>query len=139
MPKLAKKCPKPRGAFNWPILDCEPSDIPVRVPVVQGANPLRYVKTNEAGRRVGEDHPRAVLSDHDVELLWGFLEERAALIARLRRAGAPQARIEAELTQAGLSYRLLAAKFDVHKQTVAKIANGDRRGQAAFRRRKPYP
>jgi transposase len=99
---------------------------------------LKLVKINERGRRIGEDHPRAVLSDHDVGLLWEFLEEREALIARMTAAGAVQREVEAALTKSGLSYRLLAAKFDVHKQTVAKVAQGARRCQA-IAKRKPYP
>lgn len=98
----------------------------------------KFVKFNEKGRRIGEDHPRAVLSDHDVELLWGFLEDREHLIATGRKAGLRQVQIEAELTRAGLSYRLLALKFDVHKQTIAKVAQGARRGQAVAKC-KPYP
>lgn len=101
-------------------------------------NPPKLVKFNEQGRRIGESHPRAVLSDHEIDLLGRFLDDREELISSLRRAKVRQADIEAELTRAGLSFRLLAAKFEVHKQTVAKIANGARRCQWAAKR-KPYP
>ena len=67
------------------------------------------IKVNERGLRVGESHPRAVLSDHEVELML-------------------------ELREDGYSYGWLAKKFEVHKQTVAKICQGVRRGQLAFRR-----
>lgn len=71
----------------------------------------RMVAVNERGQRIGESHPRAVLTDHEVELL---LELRAE----------------------GFSYGWLARKFEVHKQTVAKICTGTRRSQIAaiFRR-----
>lgn len=71
----------------------------------------RMVAVNERGQRIGESHPRAVLTDHEVELL---LELRAE----------------------GFSYGWLARKFEVHKQTVAKICTGARRSQiaAVFRR-----
>lgn len=87
------------------------------------------VKTNEHGRRIGESHPRAVLSDHEVELLMGFLGERDALVLRRREEGARQAVIDAELTQQGLSYRCLALKFEISKCHVQKIAQGARRCQ----------
>lgn len=96
----------------------------------------RLVKTNEHGRRIGECHPRAVLLDHDVDLLMGLLAERERLIVSL--SGARQAEIDAALTAADLSYRCLGIKFDVHKQTIAKIASGHRRCQTAAKVR-PYP
>ena len=40
--------------------------------------PNPAVKINEKGRRIGEDHPRAVLSDHEIDLLAGLLDEREA-------------------------------------------------------------
>lgn len=67
------------------------------------------IKVNERGLRVGESHPRAVLSDHEVELLL-------------------------ELRGEGYSYEWLAKKFEIHKQTVAKICRGENRSQVAYRR-----
>lgn len=98
----------------------------------------KLVKINAQGRRIGDSHPRAVLSDHDIDLLWQFLDDRDSLIARMTAAGARQGEVGRALTTAGLSYRLLAAKFEIHKQTVAKIANGVRRCQTAAKT-KPYP
>lgn len=65
------------------------------------------VLVNERGLRVGQSHPNAVLTDHDVDLL---LELRAE----------------------GFSYGWLARKFEIHRQTVAKICQGLRRGQPGF-------
>jgi hypothetical protein len=71
----------------------------------------RMVAVNERGLPIGESHPRAVLSDHDVGLL---LELRAE----------------------GFSYGWLAAKFEVSKSCVAKVCRGEHRAQIAvgFRR-----
>lgn len=92
----------------------------------------RPVKINERGRRIGESHPRAVLTDHEVEyLLMPLLEQREALVAERRAVGVRQADIDIELRRVGLSFRLLAEKFDVSKGHIAKIAKGVRRGQVA--------
>lgn len=71
----------------------------------------RMLAVNERGLRIGESHPRAVLTDHEVGLLM-------------------------ELRDEGHSYAKLAEMFEVHKGTVAKILSGQRRCQTpvAFRR-----
>lgn len=89
----------------------------------------KLVKINEHGRRIGESHPRAVLSDHEVALLLELLDEREAVIGDLLFRGVRQGEIDNMLIAQGLSYRLLALKFEIHKQTVAKIAKGARRCQ----------
>ena len=96
------------------------------------------VKLNEHGRRIGESHPRAVLTDHEVALLMEMLDEREAVIGELEFAGKARAAIDAVLHSKGLSYACLAVKFEVHKQTIAKIACGVRRCQTAIEF-KPYP
>lgn len=60
------------------------------------------VAVNERGGTIGEDHPRAVLSDAEV----GWL---------------------LELRGEGYSYSWLAMKFEVSKSCVQKICNGGRR------------
>jgi hypothetical protein len=62
----------------------------------------RLVGVNENGRRVGDFHPNAKLSDGDVELLLEMREE-------------------------GWGYRRLAAKFEVSKNLVRMICAGKRR------------
>ena len=69
---------------------------------------MREIRLNDAGRRIGESPPKAILSDHDVTLVLGLVE-------------------------AGLSYREIAEKFEVSKECIAKIASGRRRGQWAAR------
>lgn len=76
----------------------------------------KYAKTrtlavNERGQRIGESHPGAVLTDHEVGLLM-------------------------ELRDEGYSYSSLAVVFEISKGAVAKILTGQRRCQtpAAFKR-----
>jgi len=61
---------------------------------------------NDRGQRVGEDHPGAVLTNHEVDLLL-------------------------ELRGEGFSYRWLSLKFEVSKSCVAKICRGEHRSQSA--------
>jgi hypothetical protein len=98
----------------------------------------KHVKINEYGRRIGESHPRAILSDHEADLLFVLLAEREALIAVLKAKGSRQVEIDTALSTRCLSFRCLAEKFEVHKQTVAKIASGARRCQTTAKL-KPYP
>jgi hypothetical protein len=76
------------------------------------------VAVNETGRRVGEDHPAAKLSDHEVELMRRLHEEYPE--------GHPQ----------HLGYRKLASKFGVTKTLVRRICNYQLRAQtpAGFKR-----
>lgn len=64
----------------------------------------RLVGVNERGNRVGQDHPGAVLTDRDIELMF-------------------------ELREEGWGYRKLCAKFDCSKTLVRKIIHGKVRCQ----------
>lgn len=66
----------------------------------------RLVPLNEARRRIGEQHPGAVLSDHEVQLVH-------------------------ELYEDGMSLSLIAAKMEVTKGCIWKIVHGYRRNQLA--------
>lgn len=70
---------------------------------------MRAVGVNERGYRVGEDHPNALLTDWEVELVRRLHEED------------------------GLSYAVLAEKFGVSKSSVADICQYRRRGQRPAR------
>lgn len=100
--------------------------------------PKKYLAVNEKGRRIGEHHHKAVLTDHEVELLMGLLDVRETFIEKMKAAGSRRRDIDLVLTAEQLSYRCLADKFEIHKQTVAKYAKGERRCQTAARW-KPYP
>jgi hypothetical protein len=64
----------------------------------------RWVSVNGAGRRIGESHHGAVLSDHEVGLVH-------------------------ELYELGMSLAEIARKMEVTKGCIWKIVHGYRRGQ----------
>jgi hypothetical protein len=72
----------------------------------------RMLAVNERGQLIGESHPGAVLSDHEVDVLL-------------------------ELRDEGKSMGWLAEKFEVSKSCVAKIIWGQRRGQTVARYKAP--
>lgn len=59
---------------------------------------------NDSGRRIGESHHNAILTDYDVRLVL-------------------------ELISVGVSYAVIAEKFGVSKSCIAHISSGRRRGQ----------
>lgn len=79
---------------------------------------VRLVAVNARGHRVGQDHPRARLSDHEVDLIRELAEERGANGKRV------------------WGFRKLAKKFDVSQWTIAAIIYGRCRCEsvAGFRR-----
>lgn len=64
------------------------------------------VAVNEMGRRIGESHPAARLTDHEVGLIFALAEE-------------------------GMTTRAIAEKMETPAKTVWDILAGRRRGQAA--------
>lgn len=66
----------------------------------------RTVAINDRGLRLGEDHQNATLTNDEVEMM-------------------------RELHREGLSYKILAVKFEVSKSTVAMICRYERRGDTA--------
>lgn len=92
-------------------------------------SPKVFIKVNEKGCRIGESHPRAVLNDHEVDLLLELLIDREDLIATLEDRGCSRSEIDATLCEEQLSYRQLGIKFEVHAQCIAKINRGERRCQ----------
>lgn len=75
----------------------------------------RLVAVNEAGQRIGEDHGRARLTDHEVELMRRMHEEYPV--------GHPL----------HVGCRVLAAKFGVTKTLARKICAYKVRAQVAAR------
>jgi len=71
----------------------------------------RLVGVSETGRRVGEDHPRATLTDSEVELIRQLAE--------------------GDQDNPPMSHREIAKKFEISRGTVGDIVS--------FRRRAAYP
>lgn len=69
---------------------------------------MQTIAINELGRRIGESHPNAKLTNHEAELL-------------------------VELVEGGMSLAQAAAKFEVSKSCAAHIVSGRRRGQVVAR------
>ncbi len=67
------------------------------------------VAVNERGQRVGDSHPRAKLTNREVDLLLQLREEE------------------------GWSYNQLADKFEISKSGVRRICNGTARCQCVVR------
>ena len=93
----------------------------------------RRVAVNDRGAVVGQDHWRAKLTDHDVELIRQLLAERGRLVRTLQEAGTTSGRIDRRLQAVGLSYAAIALKFEVSKSYVRDIANERVRAQTSFR------
>lgn len=68
----------------------------------------RLVGVNERGLRVGQDHHRAKLTDRDVELI-------------------------RQLHEDGMSYRVIAEKFEVSKMLVCYVCTYRRRATVPTR------
>lgn len=65
---------------------------------------MKDITLNDSGRLIGESHPKAILTDHDVTLVLA-------------------------LREGGMCYREIAEKFEVSKSCIAKIVSGRRRAQ----------
>lgn len=78
------------------------------VGVRKGAKNRRLVAVNDRGHLVGQDHPRAVLSDHEVDLMF-------------------------ELREGGMSIGCVARVMEVSKSCAAHILSGRRRAQVVAR------
>ncbi len=91
----------------------------------------RMIAVNAHGLRLGEDHHRAKLSDHDVELILDLLEARDLLVAEYLKVGLCQRQIHIALSKAQLSERWIADKFECSRRTVRDIYAGRIRGTPA--------
>ena len=79
----------------------------------------KIVAVNEKGRRIGESHPRAKLSDHEIDLLRELIEE---LIAE------GKGHLEA--------YRIAAEKFEISEHGAKSIHNCRRRAETIARHKR---
>ncbi len=69
---------------------------------------MKYIGVNELNIPVGEDHPRARLTNHDVDLI-------------------------CELHDEGIGYGEIAKKFNISKGSVRDFVTGRRRSQYPVR------
>lgn len=67
-----------------------------------------FVAVNEKGVRIGESHQNAKLTDHEVELI-------------------------RQLHEDGLTYEVIAEKFECSKSTIAMICQYNRRAETVAR------
>jgi hypothetical protein len=80
------------------------------------------VQVNETGRRIGESHPRAKLSDHEIDLIRELYED-------MRESGKKNREAMHEI----------AGKFDVHWRTVGKYVCCESRAQIPARAKRVKP
>lgn len=80
--------------------------------------PRRVISIGPNGGRIGESHANAKLTDHDVDLIRELATERDE---------------HGRVVKPGLSYRVLARKFEVSKGCIQKIVQCLRRAQVAVR------
>lgn len=71
--------------------------------------------------RLGQDHWRAKLTDRDVDLIRCHLADRRREIARRRFEGDSEGMIYRALSAVGLSFRRIAAKFEVSEALIRAI------------------
>lgn len=79
------------------------------------------VHVNEHGRRIGESHPRAKISDADVDRICEMADEAIA-------GGRPKMQV----------YAWLAEKFEIHPRTVKKYVYGEKRAQTVAGARREF-
>lgn len=94
---------------------------------------MKLIPINDLNQRIGEDHGRARLSDHDVELMLQLLECREMLIEEYLKVGLTRGEIDRSLHSAQLSFGGIAWKFECSKSQVRRIWLGLQRGQIAAR------
>ena len=94
---------------------------------------IKFVPVNERGKRIGEGHPRAKLTDHDVELILALLDERDKEWKKLAGYGLSRSEIQTALRNTQLNRASIAEKFEISKWHVIAIESGRRRGQYAKR------
>lgn len=88
----------------------------MNVPKKADSPKKRVVPVNERGRRIGEGHPRAKLTDHEVDLIRDLAEDTLD----------PST---GKVVLKGLSMRQIAAKFDITFKQAARIVNCEQRAE----------
>ncbi len=94
---------------------------------------MKFVAINENGKRMGESHGRAKLTDHDVELIQSLLEARDLLLVEYTKVGLARGFVHRVLNEKQLSYAWIAEKFEVSKSLIKGIHDGKVRARPAVR------
>lgn len=89
----------------------------------------RTVSINSIGRRVGESHHNAKLTEGDVENIRRMLEERERFVTDMKSAGYGVRQISKAAAWQGLGFREIATKFEISVSTLHNIHTGKRRAQ----------
>ena len=89
----------------------------------------KHVKINNLGRRIGEDHPNAKLTDAEVDMVHELLEQREDTRLRLTQAGYTADMVRHGIKWLDLDNRSIAALFNVSHMTIHNIATGRYRSQ----------
>jgi hypothetical protein len=92
---------------------------------------MKLVAINENGKRMGEGHGRAKLTDHDVELVQDLLACRDMLVDEYAKQGLSRGHIHRVLNERQLSYAWIADKFEVSKSLIKAIYDGKVRTRVA--------
>lgn len=79
-----------------------------------------YVVVNEHGRRIGESHPRARLTDHEIDLIRELAEDEVD-----EGSG--------KVIRKGMSYREIGKKFEMNFKHVGDIVRCVKRAQIPAR------
>lgn len=101
--------------------------------MLNNAKNRRLLAVNDGGHVIGEQHPRAKLTDRQVDQILDALEKRDRLVLEMRAAGATVGAIHRAIRLAQLGFVPLARLHGVSRRTVRDIYEGRIRCQVPTR------
>lgn len=101
--------------------------------MLNNAKNRRLLAVNDGGHVIGEQHPRAKLTDRQVDQILDALEKRDRLVLEMRAAGATVGAIHRAIRLARVSEMALARLHGVSRRTVRDIYEGRIRCQMPTR------
>lgn len=101
--------------------------------MLNNAKTHRLLAVNDSGYVIGEQHPRAKLTDRQVDAILDALEERARLVRLMKAAGAKPGEIKAAVRLAQIGFVHLAQRYGCSRRTVRDIGAGNIRSQVPTR------
>jgi len=90
---------------------------------------IKFVPVNERGKRINEGHPRAKLSDHEVELMLELLDERKKIVGEMKARGIKWSEILVHLQTVQMSRAFIARKFEISRSYLINVEAGRKRAQ----------